>query len=184
MRFFNTEGPVSCADHYCLPPLTRFNLQEMLTLIGQRKYFLLHAPRQTGKKSCLLALAAYLNQQGAYHAVYANIEPAQALRENVARAMVVIVTDIARWASVLAHDANAEALARQVLAAAPDEAALSIFLTRWCQQLDKPLVLMLDEVDALIGDTLISLLRQLRAGYPMRPGAFPQSLILCGVRDI
>lgn len=97
MRFFNTEGPVSCADHYCLPPLTRFNLQEMLTLIGQKKYFLLHAPRQTGKTSCLLALAAYLNQQGAYHAVYANIEPAQALRENVARAMVVIVTDIARW---------------------------------------------------------------------------------------
>ena len=23
MRFFNTEGPVNCADHYCLPPLAR-----------------------------------------------------------------------------------------------------------------------------------------------------------------
>jgi hypothetical protein len=31
-------------------------------------------------------------------------------------------------------------------------------------------VLLLDEVDALVGDTLISLLRQLRAGYPQRPG--------------
>jgi len=39
-------------------------------------------------------------------------------------------------------------------------------------------------VDALIGDTLISLLRQLRAGYPNRPKLFPQTIILCGVRDI
>ena len=43
---------------------------------------------------------------------------------------------------------------------------------------------MLDEVDALVGDTLISLLRQLRAGYPKRPGQFPQTVILCGVRDL
>ena len=50
--------------------------------------------------------------------------------------------------------------------------------------LEKPLVLLLDEVDALVGDTLISLLRQLRAGYPKRPGQFPQTVILCGVRDL
>jgi hypothetical protein len=44
---------------------------------------------------------------------------------------------------------------------------------------------MIDEVDALVGDTLISLLRQLRDGYIGRPGiAFPQSVILCGVRDV
>ncbi|MFW2132571.1 hypothetical protein [Ectothiorhodospira haloalkaliphila] len=42
----------------------------------------------------------------------------------------------------------------------------------------------LDEVDALVGDTLISLLRQIRAGYPQRPDAFPQSILLCGVRDV
>lgn len=60
MRFFNTEGPVNCADHYCLPPLTRFDLDQITTLIAQKKYFLLHAPRQTGKTSCLLALADYL----------------------------------------------------------------------------------------------------------------------------
>ena len=50
--------------------------------------------------------------------------------------------------------------------------------------MDKPLVLLLDEVDALIGDTLIALLRQLRAGYPTRPHAFPQTVVLCGVRDL
>ena len=62
--------------------------------------------------------------------------------------------------------------------------ALEQFMAIWCQQSSRPTVLMLDEVDALVGDTLISLLRQLRSGYPKRPELFPQSVILCGVRDI
>jgi hypothetical protein len=61
---------------------------------------------------------------------------------------------------------------------------LGTFLDRWCSASPQPLVLLLDEVDALIGDTLISLLRQLRAGYPERPEHFPQTLVLCGVRDL
>jgi len=81
MRFFNTEGPVVPEDHYSVPPLQRWDLQEVLTLIAQKKYFLLHAPRQTGKTTCLLALADYLNREGRYRAVYATLEPAQAYRE-------------------------------------------------------------------------------------------------------
>ena len=44
--------------------------------------------------------------------------------------------------------------------------------------------MLLDEVDSLIGDTLISLLRQIRAGYTDRPKYFPHAMILCGVRDV
>jgi hypothetical protein len=61
MRFFNTAGPVNPAIHYCLPPLERLDLQDVLLLIAQQKYFVLHAPRQTGKTSCLLALRDHLN---------------------------------------------------------------------------------------------------------------------------
>ena len=61
MRFFTTEGPVNPADHYCLPPLARIDMAEIRELIAQKKYFLLHAPRQTGKTSCLLALADLLS---------------------------------------------------------------------------------------------------------------------------
>lgn len=50
MKFFNTAGPVNPEDHYCLPLLERFSLPDVLTLIDQQKYFLLHAPRQTGQK--------------------------------------------------------------------------------------------------------------------------------------
>ena len=57
-------------------------------------------------------------------------------------------------------------------------------LARWCAANPTPLVLLVDEIDSLVGDTLLSVLRQLRAGYEHRPGGFPQSVVLCGVRDI
>ena len=56
MRFFNTAGPVVPELHYCVPPLGRLDADEPLLLIRQRKYFVLHAPRQTRKTSALLAL--------------------------------------------------------------------------------------------------------------------------------
>ena len=45
-------------------------------------------------------------------------------------------------------------------------------------------MLLIDEIDALVGDTLVSVLRQLRSGYDQRPAAFPQSVVLCGLRDV
>ena len=73
---------------------------------------------------------------------------------------------------------------QDVLAAAGPDDALGEVLTRWSLADPKPLVLLIDEIDALIGDTLISVLRQLRAGYDQRPAGFPQSVVLCGVRDV
>ena len=45
-------------------------------------------------------------------------------------------------------------------------------------------MLLVDEIDSLVGDTLLSVLRQMRAGYENRPASFPHSIVLCGVRDI
>jgi Cdc6-like AAA superfamily ATPase len=184
MRFFNTEGPVRSADHYCLPPLSRWDLDEVLALIDRKKYFLLHAPRQTGKTSCLLALMEHLNREGRYLTVYANLETAQPARENVALAMADIVQTIAEAAARQSQDASLPGLAREVLAESAATRALRQFLTRSCERVRQPVVLLLDEVDALVGDTLIALLRQLRAGDTERPAAFPQTVILCGVRDL
>ena len=57
-------------------------------------------------------------------------------------------------------------------------------MSRWAEQSPKPLVVLIDEIDTLVGDTLISVLRQLRAGYDQRPERYPQSVVLCGVRDV
>ncbi len=45
------------ARHYSIPPLSRISYEEVLGLIEDARYFVLHAPRQTGKTSTLLALA-------------------------------------------------------------------------------------------------------------------------------
>ncbi|MDQ5909468.1 MAG: hypothetical protein QG599_1563 [Pseudomonadota bacterium] len=184
MRFFNTEGPVRPESHYSLPPLKRWNMDDVLTLIDRQKYFLLHAPRQTGKTTCLLALMDYLNREGRYRTLYANIEGAQTAREDVDRGMATICSVLGRSARLYLHDGRLADWYRDGGATVPADDRLAQLLEFWAAADPRPAVLLLDEVDALIGDTLISLLRQLRAGYPQRPAAFPQSVILCGVRDL
>jgi hypothetical protein len=184
MRFFNTAGPVNCGRHYCLPPLERFNLSEILGLIAQEKYFVLQAPRQTGKTTCLLALMDYLNREGRYRALYANVEAAQAAREDVAAAMGAILYELGDRARRHLNDTVLASVRAEALRDAGPFAALGAALTRWAEASPQPVVLFIDEIDSLIGDTLISTLRQLRAGYDSRPGHFPSTIILCGVRDV
>ena len=183
MRFFNTSGPVVAADHYCIPPLERLNLSEVRRLIRDKRYFVLHAPRQTGKTSALLALRDLLNAEGNYGCVYVNVEGAQALRGDVEQAMQVILGELASWARSTLGDEFLNDTWSDILAQF-GAGALREALTRWSAAAPKPLVLLIDEIDALIGDSLLSVLRQLRAGYVRRPGEFPQSVVLCGVRDV
>ena len=185
MRKFNTEGPVVAADHYCIPPLERVSLVEVLGLVRDKRYFVLHAPRQTGKTSTLLALRDLLNggAEGDFRCVYVNVEAAQTAREDVGRAMHAILGELGDRALLLG-DESLDALWPDVLARFGPERALGAALTRWCMADPRPLVLLIDEIDTLIGDSLISVLRQLRAGYDRRPGSFPQSVVLCGVRDV
>ena len=186
MRDFNTAGPVRAHLNYCVPPLERLGAAELLSLIRAERYFVLHAPRQTGKTSALLALRDLLNggTEGEYRCAYMNVEPAQTAREDVGRAMGAIATEIAREArNTLNDSATAEAADRLDTTRRPDAALGTLFET-WTRAADSPLVVLIDEIDALVGDTLVSVLRQLRAGYAHRPAAFPQSVVLCGVRDV
>ena len=184
MRFFNTTGPVVAADHYRIPPLERLNFVEVRRLIRDKRYFVLHAPRQTGKTSALLALCDLLNAEGTYRCVYVNVEGGQAAREDVEQVTRTFLGVLALRASVTLNDEFLLKVWSGILAEYGPHAALQVALTRWTQADSKPLVLLIDEIDALIGDALLSVLRQLRAGYDLRPEGFPQSVILCGVRDV
>ena len=66
MKHFNTAGPNKSDINYTLPPLSRLDLEELLRLIEAQRYFVMHAPRQTGKTSCLLALQEKLNRDGRF----------------------------------------------------------------------------------------------------------------------
>jgi hypothetical protein len=184
MKQFNTAGAVKPDIHYCIPPLERIDKDEIHALIAAQKYFVLHAPRQTGKTTCLRALADELNRGGQYRVVYANIEAAQAARENVEAGMRTVLGALSSGARLWLNDQLPYERMSDILARVGGGQALFEMLSEWSRSNPQPLVLFLDEVDALIGDTLISLLRQLRSGYDNRPAAFPHSIILCGVRDV
>ncbi len=185
MRFFNTSGPVVAADHYCIPPLSRLDLGDTLQFVRNKRYFVLHAPRQTGKTSALLALRDLLNggTEGAFRCVYVNVEGAQAAREDRHAAMRAILGSLASRARAVG-DPYLDGIWADVLAEYGPDAALGEALTRWAEAVPVPTVLFIDEIDALVGDSLLAVLRQLRAGYDMRPESFPQSVALCGVRDV
>ncbi|WP_133511795.1 AAA family ATPase [Candidatus Thiosymbion oneisti] len=184
MKTFNTAGPTRPDEHYRVPPLSRWDMDEIRRLIREKRYFVLHAPRQTGKTSCLLALMAQLNAEEDYRALYVNLEPAQAARGDVAAGMRTIVSSVAEDARRYLGDQRPRAWVDETLHEFGPYGALRGLLSRWSEENDRPIVLLLDEVDSLVGDTLISLLRQIRASYPDRPQAFPQTVLLCGVRDV
>ena len=184
-KFFNTAGPIQSDIHYNVDPLSRIDLDEIENLIQQRKYFILHAPRQTGKTSCLLALRDYLNEQGDYIAVYANVEAGQAGRNDVDGVVRATICTIAeRAGTVLGNDLAWDIYEELNRKGGQANTMLTTFLKRLCEALSKPLLLFIDEIDALVGDSLVSVLRQIRAGYDQRPQHFPQSIVLCGVRDV
>jgi hypothetical protein len=181
-KHFNTAGPSTPDLHYMLDPLSRVDLDSLQSLIRQRRYFVLHAPRQTGKTTCLLALRDLLNAGSEYTALYVNIEAAQAARGDVATGVATIIDAIQHAVSVVLGPALIGA-EREVIAKSGNNAVFAI-LKMLTERITKPLIVFLDEVDALVGDTLISLLRQIRAGYTDRPKHFPQTIVLCGVRDV
>ena len=98
--------------------------------------------------------------------------------------MRAILGEVARRARTTLGDESLGSFWPGVLDTFGPDGALQEVLARWAAADSAPLVLLIDEIDALIGDTLLSVLRQLRAGYDERPEGFPQSVILCGVRDV
>ena len=186
MRSFNTAGPVVAQDHYCIPPLERIDLEYVLGLIHDQKYFILHAPRQTGKTSTLKALQDHLNSgaEGDYRCLYVNLESGQTAREDVGRAMQAILDEFALRAELVLEDDFVQKAWREVPVMSGSHGALKRVLAKWSLASPRPLVLLIDEIDALIGDSLLSVLRQLRSGYDMRPRSFPHSIVLCGVRNV
>ncbi|QUW02014.1 ATP-binding protein [Chloracidobacterium validum] len=179
MRYFNTAGPCRPDIHYMLSPVKR--LPGLRRLIDQQAYFVVHAPRQVGKTTLMLTLAQQLTAEGRYAAVLLSLEVGAAFNADPDRAEAAI---LGAW-QVGCRAWLPPALGLPALEAnAPVGQRLLSALTAWAQTCPRPLVLFLDEIDALEDMTLISVLRQLRAGYPSRPQAFPWSLALIGMRDV
>jgi hypothetical protein len=177
-RFFNTAGPNKTERNYTVPILAR--LPDVRELIEQGLYFVLHAPRQVGKTTSLTHLARELTAEGSYVAVLVTMEAGAAFPDDIGAAELAILKT---WRQ------NADARLPPELQPPPwpesdPGTRIAAALGAWAQAAPRPLVIFLDEIDALQNDVLLSVLRQIRGGYDTRPERFPHALALIGLRDV
>jgi hypothetical protein len=179
-RWFNTAGPCQPDIHYMLLPAAR--LPQIEQLIAQQSYFVFHAPRQTGKSTAMAALAKQLTDSGRYTAILLSAEVGSAFNAHPHQAESAILD--AWWDT--ARISLPEALRPTSIHWQEAEAGrrIGFALRQWAEASPRPLVVFIDEIDSLQNDTLLTVLRQLRDGFPSRPRAFPQSVGLVGLRDV
>ncbi|MCK9920798.1 ATP-binding protein [Frankia sp. AgPm24] len=158
-------------------------LPQVPRLVSRESYVVVHAPRQTGKTTTLGALAAELTAGGQYAALLTSCEPGRAWGDDVGAATRAIL-DRTRADAEAALPPQLRPPRWPDASDASDGGLLGAALAAWSQACPRPLVLFLDEIDALTGRTLISVLGQLRSGAGRRPAAFPAALALCGLRDL
>ncbi len=183
MRKFNIAGPIVAADHYHLPPLRRSGFEEVLELVEAKNYFIVYAPRQTGKTTSLRALCDALNDRG-YRAVHANLQPARSAGDAVDLAIRSVFDVLADREEVTLGEDTFERIVESLDDRFRATTAVMKAFTRWASADSRPLVVVLDEVDALSGEALLCLLDQLRTGYEIRPERFPHSVVVCGLRNV
>ncbi|MDR1270280.1 MAG: hypothetical protein LBK82_12225, partial [Planctomycetaceae bacterium] len=178
IRFFNTTGPCNPDDHYMLPPADRLQGAQLHRYVRDNLYWMLHAPRQTGKTTFLQSWAKELNASGNHVACYITIEMCQGIPE-IERVMPTICGSIcrhARLAGLPVPEIPTDTSANLLVAILEGWAAIVA---------PKPLIILFDEVDVLEGEAMVSFLRQLRSGFATRSiGKFPTSIALVGLRDL
>jgi hypothetical protein len=161
-----------------LPPEDRLVGSQLNRYIKDKLYWILHAPRQTGKTTFLQSWAREINAGEDAVACYVSVERCDRVSE-AKEAMPAIcgaVRDYAKWNGLpvpVCDDPNHFSM-------------LGNILNDWSQLVaPKPLIVLFDEVDVLVDETMVSFLRQLRGGFASRgTGQFPVSIALVGMRDL
>jgi hypothetical protein len=178
VRFFNKTGPCFPWDHYMLPPEERLIGAQLDRYIRDNLYWVLHAPRQTGKTTFLQSWAREINSVGEAVACYVSAEACQGITDK-AEAMITLNKAICGMSQ------NAGLPAPELPF---DQTELLLYQTmrKWAGlTAPKPLIVLFDETDVLDGEPLIGFLRQLRMGFAERgAGRFPVSIALVGMKDL
>lgn len=164
-----------------LPATERLDGFALDRLIAQKAYFVLHAPRQTGKTTAMLEWARQLTASGDYIGVLVSMEVGAGFPDNIEAAENAV---LGSWRQRIRFQLPTELHPPFWKTDAPAGQQISDFLAEWSLAAPKPLVVFIDEIDALQDAVLISVLRQLRDGFSQRPTAFPSSIALIGLRNV
>jgi hypothetical protein len=183
-KTFCIAGPIVPEINYFLPE--RLHREQLVTLIKGMKYFLLHAPRQSGKTTSVIEFVRYLQSSSGIKALYLNIEPAEAAEQDVKEVLLTIVSLLK---NAIARNFPEDSAVVHLLNAMIEEECITLdffqqALALWAEHSKIPVALFIDEIDTLRGNSLLSVLKQIQAGFIDRPKHFPQSICLIGWRDV
>ena len=185
-KFFNIAGPCNRERHYMLPATAR--VPEVMRLIEDEAYFVVHAQRQCGKTTAFRALVDDINAKGERLAMYCSVEVVQEFPDPT-DGIPMIYEKIRGEAQYRPELKQCPFLAeghrrfdRETLASK----GIAELLSELSVYAGKPFVVFFDEVDCLSGATLVTFLRQLRDGCISRQKGrdFPASIALIGMRNI
>ena len=185
-KIFNIAGPCNPGNHYMLPATAR--VPNVMRLIEDMSYFVVHAQRQCGKTTAFRALVDDINDKGERLAMYCSLEVVQEFSDP-RDGIPMIYEKIRGEAQYCPELKPCPFLAeghrrfdRETLASK----GISELLSELSVFAGKPFVVFFDEVDCLSGATLVTFLRQLRDGCISRQKGrdFPASIALIGMRNI
>jgi hypothetical protein len=170
-----------------IPAIPR--IPDISDMIQGKHYFVIHAPRQSGKTTCLTALTDRINSEGNYYALTCSlaylrdtVDAKEAMDEIVDQIDVALESSDVDDLSKLAYAFDS----RPYMSKAGGKVRLK--LRDVSRALDRDLVIFFDEADCLMEDPLIKFLAQIRDGYLFRSNSprsrFPRAMALVGMRDI
>ena len=191
MKEFNTTGLCNPRKHYMVDIHQR--LQNIKAMIDAGKYFCMNCARQYGKTTTLSALASYLrNEYIVVDLDFQDIGDGSFSNEGeFCKTFSRIVRKTADE-SGLSIPASARNSFLDLSERSPADGRMDELLSafsEWCRCSEKPMVLMIDEVDtATNNQVFLDFLAQLRSLYLKREkgknvNTF-QSVILAGVTDV
>lgn len=186
-RSFNITGACNSKDHYMVS--LRGRLAEIKKLVDNGAYFTINRARQYGKTTTLGALKKYLSEE--YVVISTDF---QLLSHASFKSEAAFVRAFSRelTAIVSSNTAVPEKIRQQLQLFSVEKTAetelsdLFFVFSNWCAASEKPVVLMIDEVDSATNNQVfLDFLAQLRGYYIHRDErATFQSVILAGVYDI
>ncbi len=192
MKEFNTTSACNPSEHYMVDIKSR--IDKIKKLVVSKKYFTINRARQYGKTTTLAAL--YQSLLNDYTVLFLDF---QGIDKDVfksgatfSQAMARLILDLREFEEVPIPKEVVTALEKMNDIDTDRVKMDDLFriFKRWIKKSDKPIVLIIDEVDSAANNQVfLDFLAQLRDGYTSRntrtiPIPTFQSVILAGVTDV
>jgi hypothetical protein len=183
-KVFNVTGACNPLKHYMVDITGR--LEAIKELVDKGAYFTINRARQYGKTTTLRALCDYLQKD--YYVIFIDFQFLSQsnfeTESSFVRAFSKLLLRMIRIIKV--PQETLDELVRLAGETENDLVTMFFALSDWCANSDKPIVLIVDEVDSATNNQVfLDFLAQLR-GYYLDRDYSPifQSVILAGVHDV